>query len=119
VGFYDIFIAMAEPSHEEILQETFKLARDNNRMLHAMRRNAFFGGIFKLITYALFIGIPLWFFATYLYPMLDSTMKTLNQVQGQFQQVQGTGAQMDAQLGDLSSLMDQFKKIPGMGNFGE
>jgi len=110
---------MAEPSHDQLLQETFKLARDNNRMLHAMRRNAFFGGIIKLIVYALFIGVPLWFFATYMYPILDSAMSTLNQVQGQIQQVQGAGSQINAQFGDLNALMDQLKNIPGMGNFGE
>lgn len=114
-----LFLHMAEPSHEELLQETFKLARDNNRMLHAMRRNAFFGGVFKLITYALFIGVPLWFFATYLYPILDSAMTTLNQAQGQLQQVQTKSSEFGAQFESLNTLINQLKDIPGIGNFGE
>jgi len=110
---------MAEPSHEELLQETFKLARDNNRMLHAMRRNAFFRGILKLAIYAFFVGVSLWFFSTYIYPMLNTAMSTLNDVQGQMQKVQGAGAQMNAQFADLNTLVEQIKNIPGMGNFGE
>ena len=107
---------MAEPSHDELLQETYKLARDNNRMLHAMRRNSFVGGIFKLVMYALFIGVPLWFFATYLYPVLDSSMKTLDQVQGQMDKAQGAGAQFS---GDINKLLEQVKNIPGFGNSGQ
>ncbi|HEY4526592.1 MAG TPA: hypothetical protein VJK53_01970 [Candidatus Paceibacterota bacterium] len=107
---------MAEPSHDELLQETYKLARDNNRMLHAMRRNSFIGSIFKLIMYVVFVGVPLWFFATYLYPVLNNAMSTLNQVQGQMQNVQGAGAQFG---GDINKLLEQVKNIPGVGNFGQ
>lgn len=114
--FYVIIFHMAEPSHDELLQETYKLARDNNRMLHAMRRNSFIGSIFKLIMYVVFVGVPLWFFATYLYPVLNNAMSTLNQVQGQMQNVQGAGAQFG---GDINKLLEQVKNIPGVGNFGQ
>lgn len=104
---------MAESNHDELLQETYKLARDNNRMLHAMRRNAFLGGIVKLVTWAVLIIAPIWFFITYLSPVLNNAVSTLNQVQGQVEGIQGAGTD------GISGLMEQLKNIPGIGNFGE
>ncbi len=85
-------------------------------MLHAMRRNSFIGGVFKLVIYIVFVGVPLWFFATYLYPVLNNTMSTLNQMQGQVQNAQGAGVQFS---GDINKLLEQVKSIPGFGNFGQ
>lgn len=64
-------------------EEIYQLTKDTNRMLHKMRRNAFLGGLIKSIFYILiFIVAPLWIYATYLSPVLDQAMKTINQVQG-------------------------------------
>jgi hypothetical protein len=109
---YILFMA----SQEEIVQETYKLSRDNNRMLHAMRRNAFIGGIIKIALYAVFLGVPIWFLFTYVSPILNSAVSTLDQVQGQVQNVQNAGSQV---TGGIGGLLDQLKKIPGIGNFGE
>ncbi len=103
---------MAEPSHDELAQETYKLARDNNHMLHAMRRNAFIGGIVKIITWIVLFGLPIWFFITYLNPTLNNAVSTMNQVQGQVQGAKGAGSS------SLNNLIEQIKKIPGFGNFG-
>lgn len=104
------------PDREDLLQETYKIARDNNRMLHAMRRNAFLGGVLKIVIYSAFVIIPLWFFAKYVSPILNSAVSTLNQVQGGIDSTTNAGAQVGAQF---SGLLDQLKNIPGIGNFGE
>jgi len=64
-------------------EEIYRLAKDNNAMLHRMRRNAFLGGVIKFIFYILVLVVaPLWIYATYLSPILDRAMETIDQVQG-------------------------------------
>lgn len=115
---YTFRMAM-EPNHDQLLKETYQLARDNNRMLHAMRRNAFLGGILKLAIYAVLIGVPLYFFATYVMPILNTTVNTMNQMQGQLKSAQDAGAQVGAQFEGMNKMLEQIKNIPGMGNFGQ
>ncbi len=117
--FYARIVAMADPTHDQLLQETYKLARDNNRMLHAMRRDAFIGGIIKLLMYAVAVGVPIWFFVTYALPIVNSATNTLNQVQGQIQSAKDAGMQMSAPLQGLEDLMNQVKNIPGFGGVGQ
>ena len=86
--------------------EIYRLVRENNKMLHSMRRNAFWGGVFKFILYAAFLLAPLWFYFAYLNDTVQQMMKTIEQVQGA-----GTSAQ--AQLGSFQELFKQLEsKIP-------
>ncbi|MDO8514203.1 MAG: hypothetical protein Q7S50_01525 [bacterium] len=86
-------------------QEIYKLVRENNKMLHAMRRNAFWGGIIKFLLYTgLFIVLPFWLYMTYLAPMLQSTMQAVNQIQG-------TGAKAQAQFGSFQEMLKQFETM--------
>lgn len=89
-------------TEEQLLRETYRLAKENNRMLHAMRRNAFLGGIVRLIAYAALIIVPLWFYATYLAPTVNQLVSTMNQVQG-------VSSKAQAQFGDLQGLLDTFR----------
>lgn len=83
------------------------MTRENNKMLHAMRRNAFWGGIFKIILYAALLLVPLWFYMQYLAPVVDQALQTM-------QKVQGTSAQAQAQIGSFEQLMKQLQaKLPG------
>ncbi len=84
------------------LEQILKLTRENNRMLHAMRRNAWLGGIFKVLLWAAFIIIPFWLYMQYLAPVMQSAMDTINQVQG-------TGAKAQAQFSDLNASMQKLK----------
>ena len=83
------------------LEQVLKLAKENNRMLHSMRRNAFLGRLFKVMLWAAFIIIPLWLYMQYLAPVVQSMMNTINQMQG-------TGAKAQAQFSDLN---DALKKL--------
>ena len=90
------------------LEQVLKLAKDNNRMLHSMRRNAFLGGVLKVLVWAGFIIVPLWLYMQYLAPLMQSTLNAMNQIQG-------TGAKAQAQFGDLNNalkkLQDQFPSL--------
>ena len=46
-------------------REIYRLVRENNKMLHSMRRNAFWGGVIKFLLYAiLLVALPWWLFFT-------------------------------------------------------
>ena len=85
----------------------YRLTKENNKMLHKMRRNALWGGVIKFLLYAvLFLALPFWLYATYLAPVLESTMQTMNQIQG-------TGAKAQAQFGSFQEMLKQLQdKFP-------
>jgi predicted PurR-regulated permease PerM len=78
-----------------------RLVRENNKMLHSMRRNAFLGGIFKICLYLAFLLVPLWFYATYISGTVDNLVSTMNKVQGMNPQAQA----------QFSALQDLLKRV--------
>ncbi|RJR14020.1 hypothetical protein C4585_00925 [Candidatus Parcubacteria bacterium] len=83
-------------------QEIYRLVKENNAMLHKMRRNAFWGGVIKFVLYVVFIVvIPYWLYMTYLAPIVDSTLQTV-------EQIQGTSANAQLQLESLQQALQQF-----------
>ena len=67
-----------------------------------MRRNAFIGGLIKILLYVIFlVVVPYWVYTTYLAPVLESTMEAVNQIQG-------TGAQVQTQFGGLQEMLNKF-----------
>ena len=91
-----------------LFQETYKLVRENSRMLHAMRRSAFFGSVIKFFFYAVFLLAPLRFYAHYLSPIVADMQKTLGAVHG-------SGDSASAQFSaDLQNLLKQVQAhVPG------
>lgn len=88
-------------------EEILRLARENNRMLRSMRRSSFFGAILKTMLWIALILVPLWFYAQYIAPVMESMMQT-------YQQIQGTSAQAQAQFGQLNQYMEQLRALyPG------
>jgi len=87
-------------------QEIYRLVRENNQMLHKMRRHAFWGGIFKFIFWTAILIAPLWFYMTYLNATVEKMLRTVDQIQG-------TGAKAQAQIGSFESAWKQFEsKLP-------
>lgn len=65
------------------MAEIERLVKENNRMLRAMRRAAFWGGLIKWGLYiAFFIVLPWWAYQTYFAPVVGDLQHALNQVQG-------------------------------------
>lgn len=90
----------------DMIKETYRLSLDNNRMLHKMRRNAFFGSILRVLLYLGFLLIPVWLYMTYLAPMVDQMLNTV-------QQIQGTSAEAKAQFTSFQEAWKQFQdKLP-------
>lgn len=86
-------------------EQLLKLVKENNRMLHAMRRNAWLSGFFKLLVWAAFILIPLWLYMQYLAPVMGSMLKTMDQLQ----RMQGSGTQMQAQFSDMNAALQKLR----------
>ncbi|MDD2658013.1 MAG: hypothetical protein PHD04_05225 [Candidatus Pacebacteria bacterium] len=95
----------------QMLEETYRLSKENNRMLHAMRRNAFLGGIVKFIFYILILVVaPLWLYSTYFAPLMQEATRTLNQIQG-------TGTKTESQLSNFEQMLSQVQsKLPAALN---
>jgi len=70
-------------------------------MLHAQRRNAVWGAIFKVVLWAGFIIVPLYLYMQYLAPVMQSALDTMQRVQ----QVGGSAQ------GQLNSAQDALKKL--------
>ena len=100
---------MALPNHEELLEKTYKLAVQNNKMLRGMKRAAFWGTIFKLIFWAIALGIPVYLYFTFFQPILTDLLNT-------YAQIQATGAQIQGQVNSLpiDQLQDLLENIPGV-----
>lgn len=88
------------------LDEILRLTKENNRMLHAQRRGAFFGGIFRVVTWVAFIIIPLYLYLQYVAPMMQGMLET-------YQQLQGTSASAQAQFGQMNQYLEQLKSLYG------
>jgi hypothetical protein len=93
---------------DQRLEEMYRLVRENNKMLHAQRRGAFIGGIVKAIVWIAMILVPIWLYMTYLAPLLQTTLNTM-------QQIQSVGGEAQAQLGGatetLKSLQEKIQNL--------
>jgi hypothetical protein len=89
-------------TNETMIRETYRLVQDNNRMLHAMRRSAFIGGIFRFIFWIILLIGPIWFYMTYVYP----TTQTLLQ---QAQKAQGAATNAQNQLQGFENTLNKIK----------
>ena len=89
-------------TNDQMVQDTYRLARENNKMLRAMRRNAFIGGLFKLLFYAALIIAPLWLYRYYLMPIIA-------RLQSEVSYMQNSGGAAQAQLRDLQNLLKAFQ----------
>lgn len=92
---------------EQKLDEIYTLTKDNNRMLRAMRRDAFVGGVVKFIIWVImFVVLPYiaWLFIQpYLQGAVDS-----------YQKVQKTADAVNASAGaNASQLQELFKVFQG------
>ena len=68
-----------EDAHlEELLEENLELAKENNKLLKEMRRNAIIGLVVRIIIWLLVLGVPLFFLSTYLGPILDALQGQAN-----------------------------------------
>lgn len=67
--------------HEEIkklLVENQRLLVENNQLLRKMHRSAFIGTLFRIVWFLIVIGLPTYFYFSYVQPNLDSIKERIN-----------------------------------------
>ena len=83
------------------LEEIHALAKDNHRMLRAIRRDQWFGFIGKIIIWVIILALPLYLYQKYFEPIISTFSKT-------------TGTTTSGPFGlptsaELEKLIDSFK----------
>ena len=103
---------------EERLEEVYKLAKENNRILRGMRRNTRFGIVFKVVLWIFLLLGSAWGYYEYVQPALNSLLETMNQVQAVGYQIQGAADNLN-QVGDgaTNQLQDFLNSIPSLDIF--
>ncbi len=89
------------PPNNEMMKEILRLTQENNKMLRSMRRGAFLKTILQLIIYAILLLVPIYLYMEYMAPVVNQMLTTV-------QQIQGTGAQAQAQFGSFQEMLSSF-----------
>ena len=64
-----------EEKLERLLRENLKLAKENRRMLRQIRRGMFWGGILRLVIWAIILGVPVILYLYFLQPYVDAALE--------------------------------------------
>jgi hypothetical protein len=88
--------------NERETKELLQLTRENNKLLHKMRRSAMIGNVMRLIYWAAIIGVPIFLYYQFLQPILRDLLDTYSQVQGG---VENVGNKVE-QIPGLNGLLD-------------
>jgi len=89
----------SERGLKEMVEETLEIARDNNRMLRKMRRNAFIGGILRLVWWAVIIGVPVYVYLTIFQPYLEELGASYEGLRGQVEELKNIPGGLQDLLG--------------------
>jgi hypothetical protein len=65
------------PDEREMLQETLELVKENNKMLHTIKRGMFWGRVWRITYWILIIGAAVGAFY-FLQPYIDTILSTYN-----------------------------------------
>lgn len=57
---------------KKLLEENLAVAKDNNRLLRELHRNALLGLIAKIVLWLVVLGVPLFFLSSYIGPLMDA-----------------------------------------------
>lgn len=60
-----------DPELKRLLEEMHALAKDNHRMLRAIRRDYWIGVAGKVLFWIIILALPLYFYQRYLQPLID------------------------------------------------
>lgn len=95
------------PETARKLEEIYQLTKENNRLLHKMRRAAFWGGVWRFIWWLIILGAPVILYYYFFAPYVERFLTTYQQFQEGTQQVQNFSPSAE-----LQELLKRF----GIGN---
>lgn len=95
-------------NNDQLLKEIYRLTRENNEMMHRSRRSSFFWGFVKLLIYLVFLGAVFWFYSTFMAPLLNEALQTMNKIQGANSQAQTQFQGLQSALNQIQQLESRF-----------
>lgn len=99
---------------EPTLGEVYKLAKENNHILKAMRRDAFVGGILKLVFWlALFVVLPYIIYSIYLAPYLTSLQSAYQDINTKADTLNNAAQDLEKLKAQFPNWQDLLNTIPG------
>jgi hypothetical protein len=93
------------------LDEILKLTKDNNKMLHKMRRDAMYRSILSTVWWLIFLVAPIIFYYFYLEPYVNQMMQMYATIPGFENLKMPTGG-----FPDLDQMMQQLQSMTGGGS---
>lgn len=75
-----------DPESKKLLEETYSLAEENNRMLRSMKRSIMWSHIMSILYWVLIIGVSIGAFY-FIQPYLDQAMDAYKNVRGNLEGV--------------------------------
>jgi len=94
-----------------MLEDTYDLSRENNKLLKKMHRNAVWGHIFRAMYWVVIIGASVGAYY-YLQPVLTGLLSTY---EGITSGIEGIGDSIP----DFGGLLESFNITPGGGEAGQ
>ncbi len=85
------------------LDEIYRLERENNKLLHGMRRNARWGFLFRILLALLALGVPIWLYFTYLAPVVEQLETTVSTITGR-------KVQLENQFSGFTEMLKKFQE---------
>lgn len=84
----------------ELVRQNIKLTKENNRLLHSMRRAAWWSTFFRILWMAILIGVPIALYYYFLQPYYKGLSEGYQQFQSQGLEIPGFGPLLDRWLGE-------------------
>jgi uncharacterized membrane protein len=70
-----------QPEEKEMLKKALELSQENNRMLHSIRRNIFWGRVTRIVYWVIIIGAAVGIYY-YIEPYLNSAINAYGNMKG-------------------------------------
>jgi hypothetical protein len=77
---------MLDPKEEKLLEETYEIEKENNKMLHSLYRSMWTGRLFSIFYWILILGVMAGSFY-YAQPYIEKLMNMYNQASSLFPSV--------------------------------
>ncbi len=101
---------MSAPFTEDKANELYAMVKENNRMLKAMRRDAFVGGVLHFVWMVVILVVLPYLTWLWLQPYLEPILKAYEQAQGQPSQITQALTDLEKTTGsfNLQELIDKY-----------
>ena len=95
------------PDERKMLEESVRLAHENNRLLRKIRRSAVLANIMSFVYYALIIGVPIVLYYFFLQPYVGQFLDIYRTVGSGADQFQGFSAEFQSNPG-IQKFLENF-----------